>query len=102
MEHMEISKLISQRGNLKLHLTRSENCLKNINLDTDLESLDLEERLKAHLTLFDKFNNIQNEIEYLSKSDLEFIEAQESERVQFEQRFYAISGLLKKYLKKNE
>lgn len=96
----DISNLVSQRGILKGQVTRLENCLNDIDSNTDLESLDLEERLKTHLSLWDKFNNIQNDIEQASKAAPDTLEVQEVERAQFEKRFYYVSGLAKKHLKR--
>lgn len=100
MSKEQLSSLITQRATLKSQLTRTENTLKSINSKTDLESLDLEGRLTAHLTLWDRFSDIQNQVESIADKNPENTAAHESERVNFESRFYVISGTIKKHLKK--
>ncbi|XP_033229595.1 uncharacterized protein LOC117181137 [Belonocnema kinseyi] len=65
----------------------------------DLEAVDLEGRFNEHLSFWDEFNVVQEKIDDLAVTEDENVE-NESERVQFENRFYAIRGLAKKYLKK--
>lgn len=62
----ELSGLITTRFTIKSQLTRAENCLKTINSQIDLECLDLDGRLTTHLSLWDKFNEIQSQIEAIA------------------------------------
>ena len=79
-------------------MTCSESVLSSIDEHTDFETLDLEDRLEKHLTLWDAFNKIQSELEDNLIDESETL-SHETERTNFENRFHKISGLFKKYIK---
>ena len=98
MTDAQISDLKKQRGNIKRLLTNFETLLNSINSETDLETLDLESRSQRHSELWDRFDTIQSRLETLT--DPSEASNHEGERTSFEDRFYTVSGLAKKYLKK--
>ncbi|XP_051167644.1 uncharacterized protein LOC127285590 [Leptopilina boulardi] len=93
-----ISELKKLRGSIKRNLTNFENVLKEINDETDLESLDLDGRLQRHLSLWDAFSNVQDKIDNLITDETERA-TNDSERESFEKRFYTVSGLTKRHLR---
>ena len=95
-----INKLKKSRATIKRQLTQFENVLNSVKKDTDLELLYLEARLEKHASFWDGFDQIQTKIDDLATTSEEEVD-NELERSQFEQRFYAISGLAKKLLKNN-
>ena len=94
-----LTKLKKLRGSVKRQLTHFENLLKSINEQTDVESLDVEGRLEKHLTFWNEFSQVQDKIDELATTP-DDEEENESERLHFENRFYAVSALAKKHLKK--
>lgn len=88
-----------KRGNIKRQLTVSERFLKSINDTSDLSALNLEARLANHEELWDKFDTIQNELDSLLTSEADF-ENPDCERSHFEDRYFTIQGLYKKYIKR--
>ena len=98
MAENQLPRLKKLRGSIKRQLTYFENVLKSINEETDLTSLDIEGRLAKHITCWDEFKEIQDKIDDLSTGNDGEAE-NESERLHFQNRLYAISGLAKSHLK---
>lgn len=90
--------LIRTRGKIKGILTSSEKILSIINETTDFDSLNLENRLERHLSLWDEFIKIQDRIEASIDDETSLAELN-SEQEEFENRFHRITGLFKKYIK---
>ena len=95
---LTLEALKTKRKVIKTQVTRFETLINKINEETDLQSLDLEGRLSRHNELWQAFDEVQTRIEELLPTDDDSI--YELERVEFEDRFYKISGNAKKYIKK--
>ena len=98
MTDNSLNKFKKLRGSIKRQLTYFENILKSINEETDVESLDLETRLDKHWKLWDEFQQVQDKIDDVATNAEEEAE-NDSERLQVQNRFYAISALAKKHLR---
>ncbi|XP_043469425.1 uncharacterized protein LOC122503069 [Leptopilina heterotoma] len=98
---LTLEQLKIKRGSIKASVTKFETALRKINDDTDLFSLDLEGRLSRHNSLWEEFDNIQKQIEELLPGE-ENKQIHETEHLTFEDRFYEISGLAKKFLQRLE
>ena len=91
--------LKKKRGNIKRQLTNFQSILNPISDDTDLLILDLDARLTKHNDLWNSSDKIQNQIEELQMDETDN-QNHETERTTFENRYYSISGLAKKYIQK--
>ena len=94
---LTLEALKTKRKVIKTQVTRFETLINKINEGTDLQSLDLEGRLSRHNELWQAFDEVQTRIDELLSTDDDSIH--ELERVEFEDRFYKISGNAKKYIK---
>ncbi|XP_033212443.1 uncharacterized protein LOC117170034 [Belonocnema kinseyi] len=95
---LTLEALKTKRKTIKTQVTRFETILKKIQDNTDLYSLDLEGPLLRHNELWQSFDEVQTGIEELKPND--DVSVHESERLEFEDRFYEISGTAKKYIQK--
>lgn len=95
----EVTRLKKKRGKIKGRLTSSEKLLANINEQTNILELNVEDRLKHHLQLWDEFKKIQDELEFQTSEEEDLAEALGDERTSFEDRFHRISALFKKLIK---
>ncbi|XP_051167315.1 uncharacterized protein LOC127285377 [Leptopilina boulardi] len=97
MAEPDYDSLKNKRANIKRQTTNFQTTLNSITDETDLESLDLETRLKKHKEFWNEFDEIQGQIELLKPDDFANLDAQQTE---FEERFYQLNALANKYLKK--
>ena len=99
MSKPTIESLKCKRANIKRQATHFEKVLKAIDDDTDLDTLDLENRLKRHSESWEEFDKYQSQIEeYLSEEEQS--PSHEATRTEFEERFYELSALARNYLRK--
>ena len=95
-----ITSLKKKRGNIKRRLTNFENLLDSITPEINIETLDLENRLKEkHLPLLQEFEKYQDELDSLTDGDEYEEKVNAEERASFENRYYLISGKAKTLIK---
>ena len=99
-ESENIKELNVKRGTIKRTLTFTETTLAQITATSDLTALDLEERLEKHKALWSEFDSIQTRLDLLVTDPTE-VPKQIEERTSFENRYFTISGRIKKILTEN-
>ena len=96
-----VASLKKKRGNIKRKLTNFETLLDSITPETDIEILDLENRLREkHIPLMEEFERYQDELEAITDGDEYEEKVNADERVSFENRYYLICGKTRTLLKR--
>lgn len=89
----DLRKLIARRGQLKGQLTRFNTFMENFDTSNSEKIIELENRLQKIDSLWNVFDTVQSDIEFLDNSD-----SQSNEREEFEQTFFNLSTKAKKLM----
>lgn len=89
----DLAKFKSQRGQLKSKLTRTRTFYDSLDISEidDAINAELVLRLEKTEPIFDEFNHVQSEIEFLANS-----EAEEKERDEFEKSYFQLIANIRK------